>query len=231
MRSRWSRSDGSHRVASTRRSRSGAWSSSLSRSRSTAASVTSWKSSSTSTMGCWSDSSSATRAGRKASPLPRRGAALAEMVASARWSAATTSVQKRRRELASGPSPSHASRCPGSRASAQLDSRAVLPEPAGAAITVSGRSMARASFSARRGRSTIPGGMGGATSFVARTSSRSVGSAVASPSSKGVRLGSLSGSADRIKVARRFHPFRVMSDHPPPRDADRVNGTAATSKG
>ena len=53
MRSRWSRSEGSDRVASTRRSRSGAWSSSLSRSRSTAASSTSWKSSSTSTMGCW----------------------------------------------------------------------------------------------------------------------------------------------------------------------------------
>ena len=231
MRSRWSRSDGSDRVASTRRSRSGGWPSSLSRSRSTAASVTSWKSSSTSTIGLLERLELRYEGGKEGvgAPAARRGIGGDGRVGTLECGHHLGPEDAPRVGLRTEPEPREP--MPGLASSAQLDSRAVLPEPAGAAIRVSGRSMARASFSTRRGRSTIPGGMGGATSFVARTSSRSVGSAVASPSSKGVRLGSLSGSADRIKVARRFHPFRVMSDHPPPRDADRVNGTAATSKG
>ena len=67
---------------------------------------------------------------------------------------------------------------PAGRPAAQPESNAVFPEPAGAAIRVSGRSTARASFSVRRGRSTMPGGMGGTTSLVVRTNSRSLGSAV-----------------------------------------------------
>ena len=115
-------------------------------------------------------------AGKECAGLPRPGAAMPSSWSPARSSAAITPVQKARRELASAPSASHATRREGSWAAAQLERRAVLPAPAGAAIRATGRSIARASLAVTRGRSTIPGGMGGGTSFVARTSSRSVGS-------------------------------------------------------
>ena len=129
-------------------------------------------------IGSGSDSSAATKAGRNASGLLRPGEAMPSRRPSHRRNAATTPVQNSRRELASGPSASHATLRQGSQAAAQPESSAVLPAPAGAATSASGRSTARASLAVTRGRSTIPGGMGGAISFVARTSSRSLGSAV-----------------------------------------------------
>ena len=167
------RSGGSARVAATIRSAGGGWRKSRSRSASTPPSRTSWRSSRTSTTGSSSASSALTSSGTTRSTRSG-GWTLSDATGSgapARASASSTPRQKRLRSTSAGSSDSQPSGPVHVRSAAHAPSIALLPDPGGAASSVSGPCSPRSSVATRRGRETHPGGARGGVNFVALSAS------------------------------------------------------------
>ena len=175
IRSRWSGSGGSTRVASTRRNCAGAWRNRNASPWSTPASVSSWTSSRISTTGVDSSARPVTSWGRNVVWGPARGASdrrlLLAGTAPDRHSAARAYAQKRAGSLSPGSSESQTTG-PGRLPSAlQAASSVVFPAPAGADTSVSSCCAPSSSWASSRGRETTRSGMAGAVVLVASSGS------------------------------------------------------------